>query len=725
MKKIGKAPPKQSSKSGARSSTSKAAPKKLATTKSTQKKVPTQSNLSQPPTSSSEPNNQQMQEIDQPKLPEKIEQPQQKTEVSLPQEINRPTFTFNPFSISSFCDLQDFDLDEYILSDAPFLTFEGISNLRNAKRIFVKNALFTSFKYTSKMPNLKKCSFSGSPVFYKKNYRIMILLAFGEQIDEIDDAKVTFQEKQIFKCFNDESLQLLSEYIQNGGIITQNIDEKLIEELNLRKNNPAPHFCLPIKSKPLNHMYYTPFLNETEIRQLIDKEIRNIYLEKSSEIIEDKEQLFLLSKIQNEVFNLTNQNKLLNQFKSNEIFSKNDIENIEKVAFSFITDALNTIKNQLQESKQQISSFEIDNNYSCYFYKSVMNILVEAYQKTDTILEKISLKEYSLSSAIKIADSYYNILNRKSSFIPIFNFLQENYHQLINLLSSYLIISPSKDLIEIDDTQIQSLLKEIPRPNYTRLIEVINNLEDNEKKKILIEKNIVERLQDELNAKAISETALKNLKKASIYITLIERCPKSQYFSSFAAACHTLTNLCEQIPNLVNDQNKQKILHLFSEIENFINSVVQNYSQIIKANQLIPKYSDIKSLIDQAIGNARIHILKFEIEKANAIKDKISKILEGRNESKIKMLEIAKKVEIMFNFIHETFIYQDINEKPFLINDLSSFGEEFVQSKDPARRQQIQEELKEINDESDAKDKEIQALFAQCTELGIDVEQYK
>lgn len=707
--------------------------KKAAAQKSTAKKnAPTPDNKSPtpppPPAPSPPPSEeekiQQTQDTEQSKPNETPEQlNQESTEIQEPPEekIYR-TIAYDPSSISSFHDLESFELEEYNLKDVPFLTFDGITNLTNASAIFVTNALFTSFKHTSKMPNLKKCSFSGSPIYFRTHYKLMILLAFGEQVEEIDNVPVSNADRRIFRHFNEESIQLLSNYVRSGGIIMQNIDEKFIEEL--KQKEYLPKFELPIKLNPINHLYYTPFLTKSDIDQFLAKEIsqNEKNLKESEEVKNEKEQRYLITSVENEIFDPQNQNKLPSRTDLVKVCDKNDIQKAEDNAFNIIRNELTKILQQLQDSKKQVPKFEGDNFYLSLLYQPILNIIEEAIDKTNSMLASLDSKSRSFSFINKSVKSYYTIFQKSCGFSPIINFLQESYFQLVHSLESYSSIFIPDELRKVEDPQIRFLLKGDIASNIPKLSEIIDKMEDQDKKKMLLENSVIEKIDIQNRAKIVAQNAISNLKKGFSYINLMRKCPNPRYFTSFASICHSSSEIYSKIPDLIQNQNKEGTLNLFSEIESFATFVCNEFDRFVRVNRLIPKYTDFKLAIDQSIGEAKSYLQNFEVEKINLLREKVQKYWEEGNEFQQERLKISDKVDKMLQFILDSHNYQECCETPFLTSDLSAFSEEFILSKDPAKKQQIQDQLKRLDDESDEKDREIRELLAQCAELGINVE---
>lgn len=639
-----------------------------------------------------------------------------------PQEKSYQTISYDPSAVSSFYDLENFELEEYNLKDVPFLTFDGIENLSNASSIFITNALFTSFNHTTKMPKLKKCSFAGSPIYFKTHYRLMILLAFGEQVEEIDNTPVLNIEKHIFNHFSKEIIELLSDYVHKGGIIMQNIDENFIEGLK-QKQGPLPQFDIPVKQVPLKNIYYTPFLTKSDIDQFLFKETseNEKNLKESDETSDEKEQRNLISTIENEIFDSQSQNKLSSSSTFYKVFDQNEIKKAEDTAFNFINEALNKILNQLKDSKQQLPKIEGDNIFTSWIYQPILNIFEEAEEKTNSLLSSLKSKSASFSFISRSSIGYQTIFKKNNGFALIINFIRERYYQIKCILNTYYYISIPEELHEIEDKQILSLFREDLGSNLPKLIEAINSLEDQEKKKKLLDDKIIEKVEIQLKAKLIADNTAKSLKKGSVYIALIEKCPSSRYFSSFASICHSSAEIYNNIPDTIKNRNKNEALQLFSELENFSNYVSREFNQILNAIQSIPKYANFKSAIDQSICEARNYLRNFEVEKVELLKEKVQKYWKEGNEFQQERKQIAEKVDKMLQFIIDSNNYQYNIDTPFLVNDLAAFAEEFVVSKDPVQRKQIQDQLDRLDEESDNKDKEIQELLAQCAELGINV----
>lgn len=683
-------------------------------------KESTSNNPPAPPSLPPEQTIQKTQEVEQPKPSENSQQiNQQQTEVQHPQEKSYETVAYDPTAISSFYDLDNYELEVYDLKNVSFLSFDGVTNLTNANSIFITNALFTSFNYTQIMPKLKKCSFSGSPIYFRTHYRLMILLAFGEQIEEIDNTPVTNLERRIFNHFNKETIQLLSDYVHKGGLIMQNVDEKFVEELK-QKQCPLLQFDIPVKHIPINHIYYTPFLKKRDIDQFLLKEIsqneRN--LKESEEVKDEKEQRTLITSIEREIFE--SQNKLPSQSLLCKICDPKEIQEVENNAFNKIGDVLSKILKQLQDSEMQIPKHEGDNILS-WIYHPVFNIIKEAQDKTESLLTSLNSNSRSFSFICKSCNSYNTIFKKSCGFSPILNFMRERYYQLINILNSYSFISIPAELHEIEDPTFHSLFKEDVASNLPKIVEAINGLEDQEKKQKLLDSKVIENLEIQLNGKSIAENSARSLKKASAYIKLIEKCPNSRYFTSFASIFHSSSEIYAQIPDSIQNKNKGETMQFFLEMESFSNCISREFNQIVKVNQLIPKYSDIKLAIDQSIGEAKTILRNFEIEKIEKLKEKVHKYWVEGNEYQQERKKIAERVDKMLQFIIDSNNYQYNCETPFLVSDLTAFAEEFVLSNDPAKRQQIQDQLNKLDEESDNKDKEIQELLAQCAELGINV----
>ena len=379
---------------------------------------------------------------------------------------------YSKATIASFCDIEDLNLEEYIFNDVPISTFDGIVNLKNAKVICVKNALFTSFKFTKKMPNLKKVSFENSPISLKMHYRIMVLYAFGSQIEEIDGKPVDPKEKSIFQTFDDKTNEMISEYLYQGGIIFKNIDHELIEEIkhriNIRSLNPLDSDG--DSNKIANSLFFSYFWNQNDYNNAIPKEnqykpLNNISSKMESVIQTVETQMYdykILQLNSPEIQIKSPGNYPLNIIENainnlNQEIEKYQNDGCSKYDEDLQTD-YNQIKDELNSIKQQILSNPKGLNFPV---QKLLQNVKRIYDKQHGIMhfvQKLNAQNNSLIEMISplnsnnIYDSVLHCLNKGNVYLVllekmfILDYLQDfmkccqessrKYHELNNVIEN-------------------------------------------------------------------------------------------------------------------------------------------------------------------------------------------------------------------------------------------------------------------------------------------------
>lgn len=139
--------------------------------------------------------------------------------------------TYTDGRISSFSDILDPFCERYTIRDCPLSSWEQFQNFTKVTELVVTNALFSNFKGCSSKAPITSVTLTGSPVTRYPLYRIMAILAFGDQLTTIDGKKVTQAEKELAKKYNENGK--LTAMVRNGVILAKLGPELLQNDDNL------------------------------------------------------------------------------------------------------------------------------------------------------------------------------------------------------------------------------------------------------------------------------------------------------------------------------------------------------------------------------------------------------------------------------------------------------------------------------------------------------------
>lgn len=614
-----------------------------------------------------------------------------------PQQIHLPAISYLPGAISSFFDIDKLDLDEYSFSDSPIIDFNGINRLTNAHSIFITNALFTSFKNSTILPKLKKCSFSGSPISIRKHYRLMILFAFGNQIEEIDKIPVSEQEKKIFDKFDTDSQKIISNYIQKGGIVMRDFNNDLLLEIK-RKQIQPPEIGVPVGQSPTSVSSFTSFLSKTDLCEYI-----NINHIPSKSVEHQKEQRELLVNIEHDLF----KDLLPRQSKLTTICNQDEINQVETEAFSIIKTCFDQIISELHSKSEMIEKVNSINNFSS-FSAPVLVRINECISSINNLSVSLSNKSFdSLSQTVS-----HSFISKKRQ--NCYSMIESSLLKYINTLSDQII--QFKQALNPDISFKKHFpISGSPNRSFFAIYPPVQKVEEKSNESSQYYQNIEPQIQQ----------VFQIIQKAKIYLTLISKCPLLTYFCQLHQLCSESYGV---FSNISVDQSHSKshnlIMNMFTQLLDFNKSVIDNYENIGKLHSYLPNYSEIESRILAAIGESKSYLKRFQNEKIDQYRRKLAEFDCDGSEFKEKWKEITNKIEAALKFIVDTFEWTDESGiSSFLMNDIGVMGDEYLvmRTNECEDRSTYQNELDALLLEEEAKDAEIAKLLAQCAEFGIDI----
>ncbi|OHT11792.1 hypothetical protein TRFO_18690 [Tritrichomonas foetus] len=667
-------------------------------------------------------------------------------------DFELPKTSFLSSTIASFHDIENFEQEEFDFTNVPILTFDGVSKLVNASSIFVKNALFTSFKYSVRLEKLKKVDFSGSPISLKSQYRVMVLFAFGNQIEEIDGKMVTPEEKSIFEQLDNDTHKLISSYVNNGGILMKEINNEFIEEIQ-KRNIPQPILDIPIESTPIENdctnTSFKPFLTKHELEKIFSNNSPYFNRNTAQEVTQEQNLRNLINLIEMKLFDTNNLNVLPSQTDLVKICNEQEIINAENEAFQIIESAIIQIGKNSQESIQKIQDIQKNQSNNAMrdsIFNDQINILTNLQRKVDEFRKFTKGQNRSFDSITKHINIFEPILNKKRNISGIMNQLFSLFNQVLAETENLTSFSIPHELCQFQNEKIREIIETPKRldiliPDLLQTIEKVENEGERiELGRIIDTLKIKQQINHELNK------VINHLRKTKIYVTLIHKTANPQFLHNYSKICkessqmlnhiHTNFSHFQTTSNSSNHSNSsnflggiQANLEKIAQIEvnllfisDKIETVEYNLDNIQKVYEMIPKYSEIVEIIEEAIGKARENLKSFSLQSLSKLKQKVNEYWEDGNEYQIKRQIASEKVEKVGNFLNETFEWQERSGSVLcFINDLCSSGEAVLLKSLKETRQPLINKLTELKQTEKEKDEEIKKLLEQIAELGINV----
>ena len=146
--------------------------------------------------------------------------------------------TYKDGKISAFADIQDRFCDHYVIENCPIASWDGFRNFNKASDVVITNALFSNFK-NCVSETVKRVTLTGAPVTRYPLYRVMALLAFGNQLKTLDGVEISAAERDLAGMYNTNGQ--LSALVRSGVILTK-IGPEVVQDSEC-KVPAAPKGC--------------------------------------------------------------------------------------------------------------------------------------------------------------------------------------------------------------------------------------------------------------------------------------------------------------------------------------------------------------------------------------------------------------------------------------------------------------------------------------------------
>lgn len=371
--------------------------------------------------------------------------------------------SFSKNSISSLLDLPDKTLARYTFDECPIISFNGIEQLINVECFEAKDALFTSFKYATNLCNLKKINLVGSPVSLRPQFRLMTILTFGSQLEEINGKAVSDEEKKIIDTI--EAKAELIQYIQNGGLIQRAIDHSF-SEYAARKLSSLPTLDFEIVSPPPS-LSFKSFLTAKAFEDAQKPNTQTV----SSENIYIQEE-YLIRSLINECYSRFGSDTVLPSYQEvydllNGVNDKlvNAIENYSQNN-EIIQNAINNVSNLIDQTNQMNNIYETQ--------AENMKINVEKIMKT---IQSLPMHKEYMGEVYKNLSNYSkrNILEPRINFS--FQSFISKYEKYISEATNFFnSMKLNDDLFHNIVNYIYDNLDQAYRENYNIIQDDIQNI---------------------------------------------------------------------------------------------------------------------------------------------------------------------------------------------------------------------------------------------------------
>ena len=152
--------------------------------------------------------------------------------------ISTKQCTYNDGKISAFADIPDRFCDQYVIENCPIASWDGFRNFNKVSEVVITNAFFSNFK-NCMSETVKRVTLTGAPVTRYPLYRVMALLAFGNQLTTLDGVEISAAERELVATYNTNGQ--LSALVRSGVILTK-IGPEVVQDSEC-KVPAAPQGC--------------------------------------------------------------------------------------------------------------------------------------------------------------------------------------------------------------------------------------------------------------------------------------------------------------------------------------------------------------------------------------------------------------------------------------------------------------------------------------------------
>lgn len=163
------------------------------------------------------------------------------------------------------------------LSSNPIQSLKGLNDLNNLTKLNLDQTQISSLSYSKKIATLKELSLSGTPIEHNEFLTLNCIIAFGQQMESVNNKKVTDEEKNYAKTIS----STISSDIRSGWLITstdpltlensETKETKIIDlkrttktnEKNKSTRRKSKHPRRTIRSRPAEAMEFAEVANMT------------------------------------------------------------------------------------------------------------------------------------------------------------------------------------------------------------------------------------------------------------------------------------------------------------------------------------------------------------------------------------------------------------------------------------------------------------------------------
>lgn len=374
------------------------------------------------------------------------------------------------FNNNEICSLNDIGicLSSLSINNCPIFSLTSLRNFESIKTFQAKNALIFSFKDANQSKKIENISFEGCPITKYPYYRLMVLLLFNlneNNLKKIDSTPITEEERAIakncmnkFSSHNNES-SLIQSFLKNGGII-RSIDD-LSPEIIRKKISPNIVPPSDAISFPLclNSNSFSPFFTKKAIRNEIDQKSNKI----ANTSIEKK-----ICDFQNELRSC--------QLDVDDIFSEFDLLN-STAPISPLYERIQIVQKRIDDAILKMENIELPNDVSkdlktAHEFLKAITTIVKKYQSNEQKLQnylvnlrkscKAKISTISNSKISQFCQDYLDILKK---LISVIKFIKNPKEFSIDFA-----VSNISKISEINDSFV------LP---YVKIIEKIFDLSQN------------------------------------------------------------------------------------------------------------------------------------------------------------------------------------------------------------------------------------------------------